>query len=232
MAKSTAISSKRFSPGKRTARLAETAFRKLQEAILSGKLREGEAVRESRLARQWEIGRTPLREAVRRAAESGYIVLRPNRAPLVRMLTASDLRHIYQLREVLECFALERAWRTLPRTAVLRLGKIAAQADAYSGSRNRLRAQFLLDRELHQLWIIHSRNPWLASILERLLIYRPNLVGFLIDHVDLSEAAFHEHKEILKAIKQGRFRRSLELLARHIRRSGVVLATLLENPRS
>ncbi len=87
---------------RRSGQTADQIFRRLIEAILSGEFPNGSVIREARLARDWKTGRTPLREAMRRAAESGFIVLRPNQAPIVRPLTADDIRDLYELREVLE----------------------------------------------------------------------------------------------------------------------------------
>jgi DNA-binding GntR family transcriptional regulator len=213
----------------RTAKLADKAFQRLQEAVITGKLKEGEIVRESRLARQWNLSRTPLREAVRRASECGYLVLRPNQAPMVRRLTADDIRQIYSLREMLECFALKSAWENLPREETNQLHEIARQIEALSDSRKKLRLQFAFDRGLHRLWIDHCENPWLISILDRLLLYRPNLVNVLSRHVDLSTQAFEEHVEILDAIGSRDLRRSTAALTQHIRSPQRTLLVLNQN---
>ena len=54
-----------------------------------------------------------MREAVRRAAEGGLLVLRPNQAPVVRPLNIEDVWALYDLREVLEVHALDLAWTVL-----------------------------------------------------------------------------------------------------------------------
>jgi DNA-binding GntR family transcriptional regulator len=210
----------------RTSRLAEKAFQRLQEAVITGKLKEGEIVRESRLARQWNLSRTPLREAVRRAAECGYLVLRPNQAPMVRRLTAEDIRHIYSLREILECFALRSAWTHLSCDNIEPLQKLVRQIKRMPDSRETLRLQFSLDRRLHRLWIDASQNPWLISILDRLILYRPNLVNVLKRHLELSTQAFNEHAEILQAIASRDLERAASALCRHIQNSQQTLLVL------
>ena len=66
---------------KRTADTAEQVFQRLVEAILTGELEGGAVVPEAKLARQWHVSRTPLREAVRRVAEAGLLILRPTKPP-------------------------------------------------------------------------------------------------------------------------------------------------------
>lgn len=214
---------------KRTADRSEFAFQRLQQAILTGELKAGDRVRESRLAREWDMGVTPLREAVRRMAALGYLILRPNHAPVVRQLGPDDIREIYLLRELLECFALRRGWSTIRRADLRRLDALVAKADAAPTGQKRLQARLALDTELHRLWVSPQKTPWLASIMERLQAYRPNLVRVLADHLDLVEEAFDEHRRILGALKKRELARAVELLGHHIRKSGSVLADLIES---
>ena len=80
---------------KRKADTAKQVFQRLVEAILTGELESGIALREASLAREWNVSRTPLREAVRRAAEGGLLVLRPNQPPLIRSLDARSPTGIF-----------------------------------------------------------------------------------------------------------------------------------------
>lgn len=213
---------------KRTADLAEVAFNRLMQAVLTGELKEGERVRESRLAAEWAIGITPLREAVRRMATIGYLVLEPNHAPVVRKISAQDIRQIYALREVLEGFALRSAWERIRHLDLRPLKKLAAKAET-AGPKARLQLQLTLDKELHQLWIAPPDNPWLASSLDRLLIYRPNLMNVVAGHREFAEKAFEEHKGILEALEEKDLEKALQRLGQHIQKSGSILAALTES---
>lgn len=218
------------SPLKRPAQSAEIAFQKLRKAILAGELKEGDVVREIRLVREWKIGRTPLREAIRRAAEFGYMVLRPNHAPIVRKLTPADILQIYALREVLECFALESAWPRLKDCNFESLFKLVQKIEKTRKPEKRLEAQFLFDTQLHQLWVSQCNNPWLVSILDRLFIYRPNYrsndTNVMADRLDLLEGAFEEHKKILLAISRGNLKEARRILRQHISHAGAILASI------
>jgi len=213
-------------PRKRTACLAQIAFERLRRAILTGELKEGERVRESRLAADWNMGLTPLREAVRRMAAIGYLVLQPNRAPVVRKLSGDDIRQVYELRKLLEGFALRSNCKAIGRDDLMALRKLAAKADAATTTKGRLQIQFALDTKLHQLWTFRCGNPWLTDSLERLLIYRPNLMNLLVDHRDLVERAFEEHKQILAALEKQNIEKAVQLLGAHIQKSGTALSAL------
>ena len=213
---------------KRAADLSEIAFQRLRQALLTGELKEEDRVREARLATEWKIGVTPLREAVRRMAALGHFILKPNHAPVVRKLSGDDIREIYAIREVLECFALRRSWKKILQGDLERIGKLAAKATAATTKKKRLQAQFVLDTALHQLWVSNEKTPWLASILERLLTYRPNLMNVLASHATLVEEAFGEHLQILEALKDRDIDLAIERLGHHIQKAGSVLAELTE----
>ena len=98
---------------KRAADLADRISERLVEAIVSHELLPGMPLREAKLAKEWGISRTPLREAIREAAAMGLLELRPNRMPVIRQLTADDVAKLYTVRETLELLALDLAHQQL-----------------------------------------------------------------------------------------------------------------------
>jgi hypothetical protein len=81
----------------RTAEQCERAFQMLRKSILTGEFKEGDPVREPRLARECKIRRTPFRQAVRQAAVFGCLTLRPKQAPSFRRLSAEDTENSIDL---------------------------------------------------------------------------------------------------------------------------------------
>ncbi|MEO6847731.1 MAG: GntR family transcriptional regulator [Chthoniobacterales bacterium] len=217
---------------KRNGKLAEKAFQRLSKAILSGELKEGDSLKETRLAHEWKIGITPLREAIRRAAEFGYLILRPNRTTLVRKLSTDDISHIYAMRELLECAALDSASDRFTDTDFRDLETLVRKAEKTSSAPQRIRLQYSLDIALHHLWVQRCENPWLTSTLQRLLVflpnYNPNANNLFKNRNHLAEAAFREHKLILQALRKKDLRVAKQLLASHIRAHGALLVKLHE----
>lgn len=213
---------------KRAGDLAEIAFERLRQAILTGELREGERVREARLAAEWRVGITPLKAAVRRLAGIGYLVLQPNHAPVVRKLDVDDIGQIYELRELLECHALRKMAGKIRRESLVKLRRMVTRVEGAKSPRHRLRYQFELDTELHQLWSSDESNPWLTASLDGLLLYRPNLIHVLKAHPDLVEQAFIDHKDILTALECEKIDKAVALLGDHIKKSCTALVALNE----
>ena len=81
----------------------------VRDAIISGVLAPGERLTESTIARQMNVSRAPLREALRQLEEEGLVVRIPNRGCFVVDLSEQDIREIFSLRATLECTAIEWA---------------------------------------------------------------------------------------------------------------------------
>lgn len=211
---------------KRHGKTAEQVFRRLIEAILSGELPSGQAVPEARLAQEWKVGRTPLREAMRRAAESGFIVLRSNRRPVVRWLTAEDIRDLYELRGLLELHALERSWDDITPAQIRLIMKLAAQACPGKTS-DWVKRCLNLDLALHKLWTEGCGNPWLIRDLEHHYRFLRVFQIWIARNPKEVAAAYQEHLEILNAIKAGDKPRALALLSDHISASAKSVERIL-----
>ena len=70
--------------------LSQAAYRQLEEAIVTLKLKPGEAVTESRLTQDLKMGRTPIREAIQRLAWEGLVTIRPRLGILVADIKQRD----------------------------------------------------------------------------------------------------------------------------------------------
>src|SRR4029450_711505 len=81
----------------------------LEEAIVSGEIPPGSVLRQEHLSEQFQVSRTPVREALRRLAALGLVTFEPNRGVRVRMLALDELREAFLVRAELESLATEIA---------------------------------------------------------------------------------------------------------------------------
>jgi len=81
----------------------------LEEAIVSGEIPPGSVLRQEHLSEQFNVSRTPVREALRRLAALGLVTFEPNRGVRVRMLARDELREAFLARAELESLATEIA---------------------------------------------------------------------------------------------------------------------------
>jgi DNA-binding GntR family transcriptional regulator len=90
------------------------ATARLRSAILLAELAPGEEIREARLAREWGVSPTPLREALRSLAAEGLVVQQAQRVTRVAELPRDETIEVYALRLVLEPLALRAAMARRP----------------------------------------------------------------------------------------------------------------------
>lgn len=82
--------------------LSQTLLITLREAIISGHLKPGQPLIQSRLATQFGVSRAPLREALNRLEEEGFVKTVPYKGSVVAPLTHKDVDEIRSLRKMLE----------------------------------------------------------------------------------------------------------------------------------
>ena len=83
----------------------DRAYKLLLDLILGGKIDTDTPLSERKLAETLDMGRTPIREAVRALVHEGLLETRPARGTFVRAVTLDDVREIYEVKLALEGMA-------------------------------------------------------------------------------------------------------------------------------
>ena len=85
----------------------DEAYERILSGILNGEFLPRERLVPSRLAGQFKTSRTPVREALQQLEVQGYVAADNGRAMLVKDHSAEEVQEFYELREALECGAIE-----------------------------------------------------------------------------------------------------------------------------
>jgi DNA-binding GntR family transcriptional regulator len=211
---------------KRSSRRAEQIFNRLVTEIVAGTIPGGLPMPEAKMARQWGVSRTPMREAVRRVAEFGLLTLRRNRAPLVRAFTPQEVEGLYKMREVLELLAFKEAWDHIPPRLIRDLRRRARRILNLK-SDDRIDSCLLLDENLHRAWIDHCQNPWLTQSLQRIWTYICIFQRFMARDPELVRQSYEDHCRILKTLGAAGPQAGLNALRMHLRRSGAAVRAVV-----
>lgn len=148
---------------------AERALAHLREMLIGGRVAPGEAVSLRTLARALGLSVTPVRSAVNRLAAEGALIVLPNRAVRVPVLSAETFREITTLRLLLEGYAAERAAELITRKelqAIMR-AELAFRRE-YEADRPDCDRAVQLNRLLHFTLYRAARMPSLTAIIEGL----------------------------------------------------------------
>jgi DNA-binding GntR family transcriptional regulator len=195
--------------------------------IIGCQLSPGTPVIEADLARQFGISRSPLREAVRRLEEEGFVEVTEGRARLVAMITPGKVLQLYELRCVLEKFAADRAQGLISSEA---LNVVVSKFDDLLIELNRDNVIPFnnCDFEFHSLYISRCGNPLLIEQLRKLESQLQRVWNYVGSHVLHTRLAYHEHLEIVDAIKLPRPGSLAAAVERHIIGSGRRMAAFVE----
>jgi DNA-binding GntR family transcriptional regulator len=119
------------------ASLTESTAGLLRERIVSGQFEPGERLVEAEIARQLQISRGPVREALAQLRAEGLVIDRPRRGSFVAGLTIDDVREIYELRAALEGRAARLLIERHDHAALAELGVIIEAMKAATESDDR-----------------------------------------------------------------------------------------------
>src|SRR5574340_429736 len=87
----------------------QEAYRYVKDRIISGQLAGDERLNPAEIAQLLGVSRMPVREALRQLEAEGLVLMRPNRAALVRRLTAAEVEDLFEIRTALEVLAVRPA---------------------------------------------------------------------------------------------------------------------------
>ncbi|MGM0854952.1 MAG: GntR family transcriptional regulator [Bacillota bacterium] len=181
--------------------LAEQAFNLIKKDIISGKLAPDEELPEKKLAEELGISRTPIREALKRLAAEGLIMISDAKMATVASFTEEDALQFLEIRELLEVYNLEIIVDTFQDQLLEELKENlksqwqAITEDCYE--------EFIeLDREFHLLLAKENPNPKLRDMIHtsNTGVNRAFLV--LSNTLRLSaKEAYEEHNRIFTALQ-------------------------------
>jgi len=187
----------------------EEAYEKIRKWIIDGTLRPGELLRDQEIAQSLGVSRTPIREALRRLEDEGFVETALNRWTRVAPLDLRKAIEIYEVIEALEVFALERA-QLSPQD----LENMIAANDAMRRSIQRRKAASALkaDEAFHGIWTARAENSELWVLVAQLKTKMRRVELAYWDRAAQTEQSAREHAAILKALKKGSRREAIAAL--------------------
>jgi DNA-binding GntR family transcriptional regulator len=180
----------------------------IREAVLSGIFGPGDKLPQEKLAQALGASRIPVRAALRQLEAEGLVVFSPHRGATVRSLEPADVQEIYELRILLETFAVRSAIDKIAPAEIDELEEIAQELDRLGEGEEWLA---LRERFYSRLYAI-ARKPLTAEMIAKLRadVGRYWLSLRLVDHSSTT------HRVIIDAIREGDARHAELWLSEHL----------------
>jgi DNA-binding GntR family transcriptional regulator len=194
--------------------LADRAYVELRDQIVTLVLPPGAPLDEEALGRALKLGRTPLREAVKRLALENLVAVYPRRGTFVCEINITDLAHISDVRVELEGHAAYRAAQRL--TAEQRTELDALLAEVAEPGTSAPADLMGLDARIHRFVYRCAGNPYLRDTLERYLNLSLRIWYLALGRLPHLFERVHEHGDLLTAIRDGEGDRARAIAADHV----------------
>lgn len=190
----------------------------IREAVLDGVLAPSTWLRESELARELSVSRTPVREALRRLAVEGLITITAHQGAVVTPMTTDDVLEVYVVREKLEGLAARLAATHRSGWHIDQLGKLMDQMHAAAEERDYPQLASL-NLAFHKVIREASGNAYLDRFLTQVehAVRRFGRTTFAMP--GRASEALEEHRQIAGAVSAGDAETSERLAAKHMRRA-------------
>lgn len=173
----------------------------LRDAIIAGRLKPGERIREREVVALLGVSRSPLREAIRILETEGLITSLAYRGARVSDLSAADLRDMLDVRIMLESFAARLAIERLADAALQAMEEQVTRARA-AGAQVDLEANFELGLGFHDMLVAASGNRKVVQIHESLKRHQRRYQHFAFTRMGRDLRALDEHADIVAALRR------------------------------
>jgi DNA-binding GntR family transcriptional regulator len=195
--------------------VAERAYVELRDRIVTLRLAPGTVLREDELMREMQIGRTPLREAVKRLALENLVAVQPRRGTFVTEVEAADIVNITEVRAELEGYAAELAAMRMDGDA---RGAAEALIEGLDEVTRPHEQEWLMrfDERIHRFTWEASGNPYLVETLERYFTHSLRIWYLVLDRVPGLGHTVHDQMHLLEALLDRDAERARTIMREHV----------------
>ena len=198
----------------------EVAYRRILDLIVAGGLPPNEPLSERGLSAQLSIGRMPIREAIRDLARDGVLDILPVRGTFVRAITDEQIHELFDIRQSLECLAVQRAAERGPTPELREFGQALRESVDDTNANNELDTIYKTGVEFHVELVRASANALLLEMYLPLRVRYRVLMGLAQFYdQDWVRAGVDDHLAILDAVEHRDSTLARELMSAHLERS-------------
>jgi DNA-binding GntR family transcriptional regulator len=178
----------------------ERVYQQIKWRIVYGNYPPGKVLSESVLARVHGSSRTPVREALSRLAEEGYVDRMPRKGCIVAPITLMAIQNTFDVRRVLEGTAAEKAAERGDAEAVSRIGALA-DYPKFETTTESYRTRLSANAQFHIAVAAAGQNGFLVDLVRHCLMQHNRVLSLGLDF-PVHPTSVAEHHQIVDAISR------------------------------
>ena len=195
--------------------LADRAYVQLRDRIVTLAIAPGGPINEDALGRELHMGRTPVREAIKRLALERLVTVFPRRGTFAAEINITDLGAISDVRVQLEGHAARRAAERLTPAQRDELDALVAEIDDREGAGD-ADTLMRLDARVHRSVYAWADNAYLQETLERYLNLSLRIWYLVLDRLPGLGHAVHDQTHLVEALLAGDDQRARSMMREHV----------------
>ncbi|HJV71056.1 GntR family transcriptional regulator [Ideonella sp.] len=201
--------------------LYQQVAERLREQIFNRELEPGSWIDELKLASEYGISRTPLREALKVLAVEGLVTMKVRRGAYVTEMSADDVRQVYRLLGLLEADA---AAEVAERASAAEIAELRALHDKLEKQTRQRDAFFAANEQFHLRLLAIAGNRWRSQIVGDLRkVMKLNRHHSLFKQGRIAES-LAEHRAVMQALESRDVQAAARLMRAHFD-NGLAAAT-------
>jgi DNA-binding GntR family transcriptional regulator len=196
--------------------LADVAYERIRDRLLMLDIKPGDLINDDDLAKDLGVGRTPVREALKRLELDRLVVSYPRRGTFATRVEVTDLAFISEIRIQLEPLAASRAARAATESMREQLRAVMRAVESFDTSAASVVETLRLDARVHQGIYAAAANPHLEDVLIRYDNLATRIWCMVLDRLPDLSRHVHEHVDLLRAVIDGDEAGAAELARVHV----------------
>lgn len=196
--------------------LSAQAYERLKDRLIMLDIAPGEPINDVLLAAELGVGRTPVREALKRLETDHLVVSYPRRGTFATVVNVTELGAISDLRRLLEPHAARRAAENASEAERATMRAVAEQVEHLSPHDTGRAGLLGRDRAVHRLVYSATANAHLEEVLVRYDNLATRIWCVVIDRLPDLAQHIREHRHLLEAIAAGRADEAAALALDHV----------------
>jgi len=198
-----------------TATLKDQVYQIIKMRIIDQYYKPGQWLQENDVATQLNVSRSPVRAALKSLVHDGLVIELPNKGVFVREFSPQDIREIFDMRSMMESFAITSSPHNLRNTLLETLNTLVAQL-VESHRQDDLNRYIKLDTRLHDTIIEIGGNSLLSTTYHHLRsMLQPFRVYSLLGKKRFDDSV-EEHRNIVRYICTGDIEKAIQVNKQHL----------------
>lgn len=180
--------------------LPQDLFNRLRDDILQEKIAPGEKLTEQRICKEYNVSRTPVREAFQKLELDGLIQIIPNRGAFVIGLSRQDIQDMYDLRKAYEAIAVGWAIERITDKEFEELEEAYDIMEFYT-QKGEAEKMLQINMHFHDLIYRATKNRMLQHVLTSYQVYTKNTKVSSEYIREYLQEVLEEHRQIFLAFQ-------------------------------